>query len=280
MEGPIRVPCPLRFPQPLLCAGSDALEVFEGDPALSVFRFLNETLADLMVHVFLETGLFARDLFQTAFGALGATLLQAGTMIADLLAALDRRVVRFTVGIDRDLADAEIDAEIVSWLEWFCLRHITGDLLVERAPAIDQFGATGCVAQLCALVCAALPAAFQPATFGHRDRHLIVACETPEVFVKFDGGAFVKLKCAFHAVLAARGLVCAGNRCERADQVIGGQLRISRAQVMVQQILQRELVGRPRFVRENRDRRAQMVHTGEQIGQLPFFVVGEDELDF
>src|SRR5690606_32237951 len=71
---------------------ANAGQVFQGNRAVRALSFCYETLANLVVDVFLEAALAAREFPQVAFGRQAAARLQVGTEpLHPLAVALDRR---------------------------------------------------------------------------------------------------------------------------------------------------------------------------------------------
>ena len=86
-ESPIAVSCALVRPSNP-GPRANARQVFQGNCTVRAFGGFNESLADLMVHVFLETPLASRQFSQVAFGRQASTRLQIGTQLLLTLTVL------------------------------------------------------------------------------------------------------------------------------------------------------------------------------------------------
>lgn len=139
-ERPASMSSPLTTPNGYPVA--DALEVFEGDATSGAFGLGHETLTDAVVLDRAKAGLLAREFLQVPLGRLGAGLLQglAEGVVADANGFDLSAGMSFAVGIDRDVADAEVNAKEALWVDGGTIRDVDGDVEEELAIAVDEVG--------------------------------------------------------------------------------------------------------------------------------------------
>ncbi len=83
--------CPIAVPRSLVstfspCPRANARQFFQGNRAIRALRRLHETLANLMIDVFLKSSLATCQLAQVAFSRQGAARLQIRTKLLHFLA--------------------------------------------------------------------------------------------------------------------------------------------------------------------------------------------------
>jgi hypothetical protein len=112
-ETPIAVPGALRFPNPLLCAFTDARQIFEGKCTTSAFGFLNQLLCNPMIRIRLKTALLAAEVLQAPFRAFCADCLQssATTLVALAYSFNLCATVLFTVAVGGKVRYPKIDTQ-------------------------------------------------------------------------------------------------------------------------------------------------------------------------
>src|SRR5262249_45409523 len=93
---------------------ANALQVFQGNAALSALSLCHDAFADAMVGVARKTMLFTCQLFQAPFGGFGAFLLQLATQAAvavadvvDVVGAVD-----FAIAVGGEVDNAAINAQV------------------------------------------------------------------------------------------------------------------------------------------------------------------------
>src|SRR5262249_8763778 len=119
---------------------ADAIQVFEGNAALSALSLNHNAFADAVVGVIRETGFFARQAIERATSRTSAFLLQltaqsAVTMadVVDMAAA-----VSLSITVHRDIDYAPVHAEKLGDFRWDRLLHITGRQQVKLAVVVPQ----------------------------------------------------------------------------------------------------------------------------------------------
>ncbi len=132
-ERPAMQRSPLGLPEPYPFA--NPLEVFQGNTAPGALSLGYDAFADTVVEVVGEAPLFARKLFQTTLGRLGALLLQllpeSPVAVSDRVQVLAR--VGLAVRVGGDVDDTQVDPQEA-------LRVKDGRILI-LAPQVDVPGA-------------------------------------------------------------------------------------------------------------------------------------------
>jgi len=121
---------------------ANASEIFEGDPASGVFGLANESLADRVVRVGVESVFSPRELLQMALGALRPDGLKCGLQL-NILAANGQRLLPrelLPIGVDGQVANAKVHAEPTLRLDEHAIWNLDGHVEVELPVAIDEVG--------------------------------------------------------------------------------------------------------------------------------------------
>jgi len=140
------------------CPRADMRQIFQRNPSVRAFGSLNESLADRVVDVFLETTLTARQLLQVASGRLRAALLKlrAKALVSPAIVLNRRAGVDVAVAGGGDVGHTQIDIALVR------VRNVAHRQQVERALAVHEVGFALPVRQQFTLALARLIGDVQP----------------------------------------------------------------------------------------------------------------------
>src|SRR5262245_26969957 len=143
-EGPTVQHSPLAFANRSLRTLTDALEVFEGDPARSAFRRLHDGLANAVVDIAAEPLLAATALADQSLGAFGVLLLElatqareASTHLIDVgMLGAGGMVEELTVRRGRQCNHAQVYPQVLAGLVRHEFRHVYRDRQKEGGAAL------------------------------------------------------------------------------------------------------------------------------------------------
>lgn len=127
-------PCPL----------ANVRQIFQRNGPLRAFGFLNESLANLMIDVFLETALPPRQFLQFAFGRACAHLLQFATQTLMSSAAAFNCFtgMHISIACDGDVGHTQVNAQRAFNLLFFRVGNITNRQQKEHTLEVHQIGFT------------------------------------------------------------------------------------------------------------------------------------------
>ena len=126
VESPAVQGCPLRatnrYPLP------NALQIFQGNRSMGVFRFGNQLFADAVVGVFGKTAFFSREPLEFAFGRARPFGLQFGPQAALTVARVVDMAGRvdLPVAVHGDIGDTRVNPQCTFTRNRFWLVHFTG----------------------------------------------------------------------------------------------------------------------------------------------------------
>ena len=242
---------------------TDAAEVFNGNTASGVFGFAYDRLADPVIRVSVESSLPPSERAQVTFGGLGAAGLKAGTKPGDARAVREGRLARvdFAVGVDREVADAEVDAEPAFRIDGRAVGHIDSHEEEELALAVDEVGLPPGAIQSSAMV-GADGARHDDAAVQSEQAHAVEAVlERVDPLVVGDGAERLER--------AALGLVTAIDLADLGDRAHGVLCGESEAvpQLAIVGALQGDLVGASGLEGALGEPRAGFVHAAHRREQ-------------
>lgn len=122
------------------CPFEDAPEVFKGDSTYGAFTGIDEPFADLVVYVLAKSGFTAGKATKLFLCSPGPLSLKAAT-IAVVTAAntlYGFSAMASSVGICRDVCDAEVDTQEIVNLDWRTVGKVDCGVEVELPLAVDK----------------------------------------------------------------------------------------------------------------------------------------------
>ena len=121
---------------------ANAAEVFHSDPASGVFGLANDRLAENVIGVRVEIPLPPSELSEMALGTPGAGRLETGTELGETRTNSKSVLagVGFSVRVDGQVADAEVDPEPTFRINGRPVRDVNGHEEKELALAVDEVG--------------------------------------------------------------------------------------------------------------------------------------------
>lgn len=141
-EGPACMPGSFRFPN--RCPFVDMCQVFDCNPTSGVFGFLNELLADAMIHIGSKSCLLPVELLQMALGTSRTSFLEATTQSEPALSALLDSEARedLSVAINGDIDDTHIYTDKPIWVYLWQLRCVDRGQQIEDPVNQDKIRLT------------------------------------------------------------------------------------------------------------------------------------------
>ena len=107
---------------------ANACQIFQCNRALCALRFSHHFLAQVMVRPFCETGLVTRQSLEPSFGRFSSLALEFGSQTAVAIAYIVDRTGRmdFTIGVNRDICYAQVNAQYALNVLWHWFLNFTG----------------------------------------------------------------------------------------------------------------------------------------------------------
>lgn len=220
------------------CPFADAFEVLKSNAALGVFRLLNHTLGDAVVHVFGKASLFLTSFLEQALGRLRTLGLQPRAQLGMALAqSVDLSSCElFPVAVCGDVGDTQINAQKTLNLGRWGRLNIAGRKQVELPVDQTQIGFTALRFQQLAVMCSA-DVGNPLATGNGPDRNLLWG-QPPSQDAAVIGDCAERVKCALFALARLVGI---RNLRNATNSHLGGQSK-ARADRLVRQAVKRELL--------------------------------------
>jgi hypothetical protein len=218
---------------------ANTAEVFHSDTATGVSSFANDLLRKNVVRVRMEVALLRTKLPQMAFGALRPGALESGTKLRDAASQSERALtgMRFAVRVDREVADAEIDAEPAFGVNRTAVGDVDGHVQVELPLAVNEVSLTANTVESTSVVSANGTRDDDTAVEGQQTYAIEAVLETVDPLIVSDGAVFSKVN-QLHLV----PLVNFADFRDGAHGVLRGETE-SIAQVAVVELLELQLVG-------------------------------------
>jgi len=193
------------------CPRADMRQIFQRNSSVRAFGSLNESLADRVVNVFLETALATCQLFQVAFGRLCAALLKlsAEALVLPAIALNRRASVDVAVAGSGDIRHAQIDSQCSVNITLIRIGNITHCQQVEHAFTIYEVGFALPVCQQLKLTLARLIGNVQPSANAPNADTLVVGLPRQNAVV--IGNRAVRLEAVLCPLIKRIGVRNLGN---------------------------------------------------------------------
>lgn len=253
---------------------ADALQVLQGDASAGAFALGDDALADAVVFNRAEAGLPARDPAKATPGAARPSSLEPGTMRGVSLAYGLYSVagVLFTIGVDGEIANAEVHAEPILRFDRRTVGDLNGHEQEEFAFAVDEVRLSAYAFESGAMVVADDDGQYHAPVECCYAHAVDAALEGVEPLVERDGA--VRLEMTEARLIS---LVRLAYLRDHADSVLRVQVE-TRPQFAVVEVLQLDLVRGAQIERAFGEPRARSVHPLHRGEQPRLIIGGHDQL--